>query len=309
MIAPRRFLPSISSLLALEAVDRLGTATAAADELSLTHSAVSRQLKVLEEQLAVRLLVREGKRLRLTSAGAAYAQSVRTILNDLARESLKLKATGSRDSLNLAILPAFGMYWLNPRLRAFCDAYPDILVNQTTRVAPFDFQRENFDAAMHFGTRDWAGVEYLPLANERVLAVCAPNFAPDLPMPPQRMLEMPLLHLESRSGAWERWFHEHGCDARHLRGMLFDQFANMVEAAAAGFGAALLPDFLASKELKSGRLVPASSGYMDAEGTYFLIWPKAANPSEALVRLIDWLSQSADVPDRTGSKPKIEPKK
>ncbi|MTJ03836.1 MAG: LysR family transcriptional regulator [Sediminimonas qiaohouensis] len=296
MIAPRRFLPSIRSLLALEAVDRLGTATAAADELSLTHSAVSRQLKVLEEQLAVSLLIRQGKRLQLTPAGAAYAQSVRTILNDLARESLNLKATGSRDRLNLAILPAFGMHWLNPRLRSFCDAYPDITVNQTTRVAPFDFERENFDAALHFGARDWAGMEYLPLANERVLAVCAPDFADDLPMPPQRLLEMPLLHLDSRPGAWEQWFQKHGCDAPHLRGMLFDQFANMVEAAAAGFGAALLPDFLASKELKAGRLATASSGYMDAGGTYYLIWPKSRTPSESLSQLIDWLSRSADVP-------------
>jgi len=297
MIAPRRFLPSISSLLALEAVDRLGTATAAADELSLTHSAVSRQLKVLEEQLAVRLLVRDGKRLQLTPAGTAYAQSVRTILNDLARESLKVKATGSRDSLNLAILPAFGMYWLNPRLRTFCDIYPDILVNQITRVAPFDFERENFDAALHFGAQDWAGVDYLPLADERVRAVCAPGFTEDLPVAPQRLLEMPLLHLESRSGAWEQWFDQHGCEAHHLRGMLFDQFANMVEAAAAGFGAALLPDFLAGKELEAGRLVPASSGYLDTGGTYYLIWPKSTNPSAALVRLIDWLSRNSDLAD------------
>ncbi|MEJ2030194.1 MAG: LysR family transcriptional regulator, partial [Maritimibacter sp.] len=85
MLAPRRFLPSISSLLALEAVDRLGSATAAAEELALTHSAVSRQLKVLEGQLGVTLLVRDGKSLRLTRAGETYSQSARTILGDLAR--------------------------------------------------------------------------------------------------------------------------------------------------------------------------------------------------------------------------------
>lgn len=290
MIAPRRFLPSINSLLALEAVDRLGTASAAADELSLTHSAVSRQLKVLEEQIDVSLLRREGKGLRLTPAGRAYAHSVRDILHSLARASLTVKATGSRNSLNLAVLPTFGMYWLNPRLRAFCKAHPEVQINQRTRVGQFDFEREQFDAALHFGMQDWAGVHYLPLAHERVIALAAPDFHDTLPLPPETLLELPLLHLESRPGAWEQWAAQNHCPADGLHGMLFDQFANMVEAAVSGFGAALLPEFLASREMARGRLVPASSGYVEAEGTYYLVWPKTGDQSAALSALIDWLS-------------------
>ncbi len=289
MIAPRRFLPSISSLLALEAVDRLGTATAAAEELALTHSAVSRQLKVLEGQLGVTLFLRDGKNLRLTQAGAEYSQAARGILQDLARASLKVKATGSKRSLNLAILPAFGMYWLNPRLRAFCTANPDILISQSTRLAPFDFEREKFDAAVHFGERDWAGVNYLPLVSERSIAVCAPDFAGALPLSPAQLLDQPLLHLSSRPGAWEAWFQSHGHEAGRLRGMLFDQFANMVEAAVSGFGAAIIPEFLAEREFARGRLVPASDGYFDSGGIYYLVWPKAQETSDALTRLLGWL--------------------
>ncbi|WP_323780849.1 LysR substrate-binding domain-containing protein [Thalassovita sp.] len=291
MIAPRRFLPSINSLLALEAVDRLGTATAAAQELALTHSAVSRQLKVLEEQIGVTMFVRDGKVLRLTPAGEAYANSVRDLLQSLARASLKLKATGGRSSLNIAILPTFGMYWLNPRLRAFSKLYPDIQVNQSTRLTQLDFERENFDAALHFGTKDWVGVNYLPLASERVIAVCAPDLVKDLPVPPERLLDLPLLHLDSRPGAWEAWFASHGLEADRLRGMLFDQFTNLAEAAALGFGVALLPEFLARTELSRGRLVPASSGYIDVEGTYYLVWPKSIAASDTLKKLIDWIQQ------------------
>lgn len=292
MIAPRRFLPSINSLLALEAVDRLGTATAAAQELALTHSAVSRQLKVLEDQIGVSMFIREGKGLRLTPAGEAYANSVRDLLQNLARASLKLKATGGRSSLNIAILPAFGMYWLNPRLLAFSKQYPDILINQSTRLTQLDFERENFDAALHYGTRDWVGVNYLPLASERVIAVCAPDFTEHLPLAPKRLLDLPLLHLESRPGAWEQWFASHGLEAHRLRGMLFDQFTNLAEAAALGFGVALLPEFLAKTELTRGRLVPASSGYVDVDGTYFLVWPKSVGPNASLEKLIEWIRQT-----------------
>ena len=289
MIAPRRFLPSINSLLALEAVDRLGTATAAGQELALTHSAVSRQLKVLEEQIGVAMFAREGKGLRLTPAGEAYAGTVRELLQDLARASLKLKATGGRSSLNIAILPAFGMYWLNPHLRGFTKQYPDILINQSTRLTQIDFERENFDAALHFGTMDWVGVNYLPLASERVIAVCAPDFADGLPLAPEHLLDLPLLHLESRPGAWEAWAVSHNLEAHRLQGMLFDQFSNLAEAAALGFGVALLPEYLARIELERGRLVQASAGYVDVDGTYFLVWPKLAGDNAALDKFIDWI--------------------
>lgn len=289
MIAPRRFLPSINSLLALEAVARLGTATAAAEELSLTHSAVSRQLKVLEDQVGATLFLREGRTLRLSSAGEAYARTVRGLLVNLARASLKLRASGARTTLNLAVLPSFGMYWFSPRLRGFLQAHPDILVNQSSRIKPFDFEQEDFDAALHFGAEDWRGVNYLPLLREKVIAVCAPDSMPAAPLSPAQLLDCTLLHLESRPGAWERWFRTHGIEARQLSGMLFDQFTNMAEATAAGIGISLLPQFMAEPEFKRGRLVPASSGYVDVEGTYYLVWPQSGAKTQALETFLDWL--------------------
>lgn len=296
MIAPRRFLPSIRSLLALEAVARLGTAMAAAEELSLTHSAVSRQLKVLEDQLGVRMFVREGKSLVLTPAGAAYAQAVRGYLGDLARASLHLKASGSRASINLAVLPAFGTWWLTPRLPGFARRHPEVLINQTTRLAPFDFSNERFDGAIHYGGRDWPGVHYLELARERVIAACAPGFARGRPLTPERILELPLLHLDSRPAAWESWFQHHGCAGAGLRGMLFDQFATLAAATAAGLGLSLLPEFLAEREFAAGRLVPAGPDYMETPGAYFLVWPQLAEPTAAMHDFVGWLAQEAGPP-------------
>lgn len=288
MIAPRRFLPSVSSLLALEAVERLGSASAAGEELSLTHSAVSRQLRVLEEQIGVAMFRREGKGLALTPAGVDYARSVRGVLQDLARASLRIKASGERSSLNLAILPAFGMFWLSPRLQAFAVAHPEITINLTTRLSSFDFDRDKQDAAIHFGRRDWRGVNYLQLAGERVIPACAPVLAPQ-GRSAEALLRMPLLHLETRPGAWEDWFTRMGVAPGNLTGMLFDQFLNMAEVAALGLGVALLPEFLAENEFARGRLVPAFPDYLDVEGSYYLVWPEGEASSRALKTLLRWL--------------------
>lgn len=296
MIAPRRFLPSISSLLALEAVERLGSATAAAEELALTHSAVSRQLRVLEGQIGVEMFRREGKGLVLTPAGADYARSVRDCLQDLARASLRIKAGGERNSLNLGILPAFGMFWLSPRLRGFCRAHPEIMVNLTSRLSHFDFGRDKLDAAIHYGRRDWRGVHYLELARERVIPACAPGLLAGAAPDPAGLLALPLLHLESRPGAWEQWFARQGCDVAGLQGMLFDQFLNMAEAAALGFGVALLPEFLARSEFDKGRLVPAFPDYMEVNGSYYLVWPQDREPSRALQALLRWLGPGGTAP-------------
>lgn len=292
MIAPRRFLPSVSSLLALEAVDRLGTATAAAEDLALTHSAISRQLKALEEQIGVSLFRREGKGLALTPAGLDYAASVRDYLQDLARSSMKIRAAGEKSSLNLGVLPAFGTHWLLPRLKPFLAQHPDITVNLSTRLAPFDFARDKLDAAIHFGNRDWQGVDYLELGQERIIPACAPGLLSDgLPLA-KGLLALPLLHLESRPGAWEDWFARNGHPSERLRGMLFDQFSHMVEAAVHGLGVALLPEFIAQVEFDRGRLVAAASQYTSIESRYFCVWPQLRPPSRPLQHLLDWMERN-----------------
>lgn len=289
MIAPRRFLPSVSSLLALEAVERLGSATAAAEELSLTHSAVSRQLKQLEQQIGVTLFQRKGKGLALTDAGSDYAATIRDYLQDLARASLKIRASGSRSSLNLAVLPAFGTLWLLPRLRRFAALHPDITINLSTRLAPFDFGRDHFDAAIHFGSRDWQGVEYLELWRETVIPAASSALLAGRHLSATDLLALPLLHLESRPGAWEDWFARHGLRADQLRGMLFDQYAQMVEAASLGFGIALLPSFIAEEEFARGRLVPAAPQATSVEASYFCVWPQIRDASRQLQLFLAWL--------------------
>ncbi|NVO54234.1 LysR family transcriptional regulator [Rhodobacteraceae bacterium B1Z28] len=294
MIAPRRFLPSISSLLALEAVDRLGSASAAAEELSLTQSAISRQLKAMEEQLGVELIQRTQMRLHLTPAAKEYVQTARAALHQLAQASLKLKANPTGGSLHLSILPAFGMHWLAPRLQDFARRHPEVTVNLNTRLRPFDFDAEPFDAAIHFGQPNWSGVNHMKLMHEQVLPVCAPALLPERIESIDWLTEAPLLHIETRPDGWERWFAEQGHPIKGLKGMLFDQFSTMIQATIHGLGVGLFPSYLVAEDLKTGRLVLAWDGPEVSLGDYYLVWPKDKIESEPSKSFRNWLKSQLD---------------
>ncbi len=296
MIAPRRYLPSVPALLAFEACARLGSATQAATELSLTQSAISRQIKALEGQLGVQLMARQGRRLTLTQAGTEYVRDVREILSRLAQASVNAATQAQSGVLTLAILPAFGMHWLAPRLSDFAQAHREVTVNLSTRLHPFALGPSPFDAAIHFGHEDWPGVHYLPLMPETVVPVCAPSLAGAPFAVPADLLRHPLLHLETRPRAWARWFEAVGHPGEPPHGMMFDQFATMAQAAVHGLGIALLPTFVAAPYLKNGQLVLASDKTTESIGSYYLVWPDDRPTPPALEAFCAWLKTQTDSP-------------
>jgi DNA-binding transcriptional LysR family regulator len=284
---PRRYLPSIPALLAIEALDRLGTASAAAAELNLTQGAVSRQIKTLEDQLGTPLVSRDKHQLALTPAAQDFVAEVRRALTTLSQASLTLRANPSGGTLRLAILPAFGMHWLAPRLATFARAHPEVTVNLSTCLKPFAFEETSFDAAIHYGREDWPGAQYLKLMDEDVLAVAAPSLAPV--QTPQDALRLPLLQLESRTGDWPRWLAHHGLPNQRPPAMLFDQFATMQQAATHGMGAAILPLFLIEADLAAGRLIPLHGDPIRSPSAYYLVWPANRLPRAPLTNFRAWL--------------------
>lgn len=298
MITARRFLPSIASLRALEALDRLGSATAAAEELAQTQSAVSRQLKALEERLGLTLILREGRRMVLTPEAAHYAGEIRQALDQIGRASLKLTVNPSGGSLNLAILPTFGMRWLVPRLADFARRHPEVTINLTTRIKPFNFATEPFDAAIQFGNRQWPGTGGLRLRTESMVAVCAPSLLAHQSVENAAdLLRLPLMHIATRPGAWAEWFAAHGVDAAPASGTVHDQFATITQAALHGLGVALLPDYLAEQNLATGRLAAVWGGPVEMRGAYRLLWPMENARDPALMKFRDWLAGQAEAED------------
>lgn len=287
----RRHLPSMSGLAALEAFDRLGSVSSAADELSLTQGAVSRALKSLEDQLGVPLFVRDRKRLSLTTAAQDYVQQVRRSLEAIAQASSTITNNPQGGSLRLAILPAFGVHWLAPKLARFATLHPNITVNLTTRLQVFDFAESGFDAAIHFGRNDWPGAEHLFLLEETVLPVCAPALLSGQVGRPEDLLNLPLLQLQSRPGAWRRYLAGQGVEQPPQPGMSFDQFATMKQAAIHGLGVALLPEFMVDDALVGGQLVVAWDRPAQGLGSYFLVWPKDFPDRGPLIAFRRWLRQ------------------
>ncbi|MDU8912091.1 LysR substrate-binding domain-containing protein [Aestuariicoccus sp. MJ-SS9] len=292
----RRLLPPLPALRALEALERLGSATAVARELDLTQSAVSRQLVTLEAQLGVTLIHRERKRLVLTDEARAYAATVREALNRLSEAALTLRGDRGGGALSLAILPSFGMRWLVPRLPDFTRRHPEVTVNMTTRLRPFRFADESFDAAIHFGAPDWPGTDHLLLKTERVLPLASPSLVP-APLPPEKLRAQPLLHIQTRPEAWPNWFAAQGVASGSLSGAQFDQFTTILQAALHGLGVALMPDYLAETERAAGRLVPASTAPPVTLGGYHLVWPTGRPMPSALRHFRDWLATQAEDDD------------
>ena len=298
MATPRRFLPSISLLTAFESVVRTGSTLAAARDLDLTQGAVSRLIQNLEAQLGVTLFLRERRRLIPTDHALAYARDVVKALDLISRGSMRVRSNTGGGTLSLAILPTFGTRWLAPRLPRFLADHPGITINLGTRLKPFDFEEEGFDAAIHFGVENWAGTGSIKLFDERLVACSAPNFLADHPVEePADLIGLPLLQLETRPNAWAAWFAHHGVERRVGQGMLFDQFAPMIQAVIHGLGVALLPEFLAKPELADGRLVEVFGGPVQGEGSYYLVWPSVGAWYPPLQAFRDWLVAEAADPD------------
>ncbi|MER9027567.1 LysR family transcriptional regulator [Mesorhizobium sp. M0674] len=295
MNVQRRLLPSTSALAAFEAVARLGSFTAAAQELDLTQGAVSRQIALLEEQFGRRLFERDSRNVRLSTAGEIYAEAVRAALGQLRDAALGLMSNRHSGMLNLAILPTFGTRWLMPLIPDFVAENPDITINFVTRIGRFDFARERLDAAIHHGQPDWPDADSTLLMRETVMPVVSPDFLASRDITTAADISrLPLLHMATRPGAWGEWFEEQGLSAAIGPGMQFEQFGTVAQACMAGLGVALLPQVLIAGELQRGQLVPAPGQPMQSRSAYYLVVPNDKRGHPPVVSFRDWLLGQVD---------------
>lgn len=285
----------MTALRALESFERTRNVTETGKELGVSQSAVSRQLKVLEDYIGTSLFVRDKKSITFSAAALDYCAEVRSALDKIATASLRLKVNPSGGQLNIAMLPAFGVRWLAPKLPDFVARHPEVTVNLSTRLRPFDFATDPFHGAVHFGERDWPDVNYLELMKETVVPVASPKLAASLNIEKiEDIFSLPLLHLDTRSDAWEKWSQALGAPGVQPLGMLFDQFASMIQASLHDMGAALVPTYLVERELAENRLVQLWPNNSVSIGSYYFVWPK--DESNYLPRdfFVGWLQQTRD---------------
>lgn len=293
----RRKIPSIDALVAFEAAARHLSFTRTAEELSLTQSAVGRQVASLEEYLGTPLFNRFKRRISLTEAGEIYAKRVRENLEWLERDTLAAMAHRNAGGiLELAVIPTFATRWLIPRLPAFYAAHGDIVVNLTTRAAPFLFKDTPFDAAIHFGDPVWPGSVARYLFGEEITAVCSPRLlGRKAKLAPRDVAGFTLLHQSARPDAWRQWLAQAAVhDVDSMKGQRYELFSMLVEAAKAGLGLALVPRFLVAHELRSGELVRPFDLSLPSDKGYYLVYPERKQNSPLLKTFEDWLLSTAE---------------
>lgn len=293
----RRKIPGTDLLIAFETAARHQSFTRAAEELSLTQSAVCRQISALEGNLGVQLFNRIKKRVSLSEAGQIYARQVRENLKRIEHDTLSLMAhRGAGGVLELAVIPTFATRWLIPRLGFFHAAHPGITLDLTTRAEPFMFNDTAFDAAIHYGDPIWPGAITEFLFGEEMVPVCSPSLVDGkMPIDPRELENLPLLHQSARPDAWRDWFAAAGvANVNAMGGARYELFSMLVVAARVGLGVALVPRFFVLSEIASGELVMPCSAVLRSQRNYYLVYPENNVGSAPLQIFCHWLREQAE---------------
>lgn len=287
---PRR-LPPLTSLPAFDAAARHLSFTKAAADLHVTHGAISRAVRNLEEHLGTRLFDRGTRSVRLTSAGAIYVVEVGAALDRIAAATAAAATQRSAGVLNVSTSDGFAGRWLVPRLHRFHRAHADIDVRLSTSGAFADFTRDGVDIAIRYGTGDYEGVVSELLADEEIAPVCSPQLLQgDHPLRQLGDLQRHRLIHDNFRLDWATWLREAGVeDVDPTAGLRFDSAAFAVEAAVQGEGVLLGRSTLVSADLAAGRLVRPFDLALKSRWSYYVVYPKDALRQRKVRAFRDWL--------------------
>ncbi|HWM65832.1 MAG TPA: transcriptional regulator GcvA [Steroidobacteraceae bacterium] len=296
-----RRLPPLNALRAFEAAARHGSFSAAAQELRVTDSAVSQQVRTLERYLGTRLFKRLPRGLLLTELGSTYLPVLTAGFDRLSEATTRLRSGGIGGLLTVATLPAFATGWLLPRISRFRDLYPRVDLLLKTSRALSDFRHEDVDVAIRFSAGPTNDTKSVLLLNEDIFPVASPTLIPPalIPMQVADLRTLPLLHdVDAHPNqpwlGWQGWFERAGVESSAaLRGLKFTDSIVLLGAAVAGLGVALGRSPQIEGLLARGQLVRLTQDSWRAAWAYRLVAP-AANFSRPNVRaFIDWIVEEA----------------
>ena len=296
-----RDLPPLNALRAFEATARLTSVSQAAEQLNVTHGAVSRQLKVLEEHLGVSLFVKEGRGLKLTDAGTRLRDASSEAFESLRNVCAELTQSQVDAPFVLGCSGSLLARWFIPRLGRLNADLPDLRLHLSAGEGDLDPRRPGLDALLVFAEPPWpADMQVYELVSERIGPVVSPRYARYEQLrhaPASVLLDEPLLYTTSRPQAWPNWAQQNAIESKDLKfGQGFEHLYYLLEAAVAGLGVAIAPEPLVVQDLQAGRLV-APWGFNETAAQLTLWLPKRAADGRAR-QLAQWLkaelARSAD---------------
>lgn len=282
-------LPPLTALRSFEAVARLGSITRAAEELHVTHSAISQQIRLLEDLLGITLFVREGRGLRLTEEGRIYALQIRSGLAELGEATRLIQARPREGDLAVAVLPSFGAQWLLPRLHRFQALHPHYRVSIRASLDILDLRQGLVDVGIRIGQGNWEGLQQLRLFDDQLLMVAAPGFnAGRLPQTPQQVMAGPLIRsVES----WQPWCQLAGIEEPG-EALLWINDSNLIlEMVRQGQGITLERRSLVQRDLDAGRLVQVTDIVAPYPHPCWLVWPPRESARHKQEVFAAWIQQ------------------
>jgi LysR family transcriptional regulator, glycine cleavage system transcriptional activator len=296
-------LPSLDLLRGFETAARLLSFTKAGLELHLTQSAVSRQIKELEDQLGVALFERRHRALVLTEAGQQFYPAAAQVLAMMRAATDRLRATAGNKSLYVSTTAGFASLWLIPRLAGFARTHPGVDVRISAQVRMQDLERDGVDVAIRFCPPALAGEDAVRLSfGESVFPVCSPRLLADPKRPLRETADLSghvLLHVDDPEGRWpwlhwRVWLEVAGMqDLRPAGNLRFSGYDQVVPAAIAGHGVALGRTPLVTEALASGELVALFHEVAHTERAYFAKVSRIASTRPEVVDFIAWLKMEA----------------
>jgi LysR family glycine cleavage system transcriptional activator len=293
-----RRLPPLNAVKAFEAAARHASFTRAADELHVTHGAVSRQVQTLEDWLGVPLFERHNRRVVLTEAGAAYAAEIGAALDRIALATARQAEQGRPRLLHVNALATFTLRWLIPRLSGFQRANPAIELRLTTSNVPLARLTEPFDVAIRGGPETRPGHVAEPFLSERRIPVCSPALLRRLPLDePAQLRQHTLLHAATLPRVWPDWLRAAGVpDLAPQASVTLEHFYLTLQAALDGLGIAMGPERLIADDVAAGRLVLPFAGPALPARSYYTYVPEARTEDPAIRAFCGWLAETAGLP-------------
>jgi LysR family glycine cleavage system transcriptional activator len=290
---PRARLPPLNAIKAFEAAARLGSFTRAAEELGVTHGAVSRQIHLLEEWLGISLFLRTSRNAVPTRAGTDLLAEAGPALDRLASASLRVRSGEALGVLHISALPTFAMRWLIPRLPEFQREYPALETRIVTASTPAEQFGMDVDVVVSGPARQpgWIGSRFL---GEAYLPLLSPGLMKQRSLcSPADLAQHTLLHAATRRQMWLRWLTAAGVpDLKPARDQVFEHFYFAIQAAIEGLGVTMGPLALVSDELREGRLVaPIKEPAIRTRG-YFVYAPEPSSEAPAITALRQWLLEA-----------------
>jgi LysR family transcriptional regulator, glycine cleavage system transcriptional activator len=290
-------LPSLNGLRAFEAAARHLSFTQAASELNVTQTAISHQIRRLEEELGIRLFVRKNRALSLTPEAREYLPGIRAAFNDLRLATDRLLRKGDDNVLTISTLASLAAKWLLPRLSAFQEAHPDIDVRITTSTGLVEFRGGDVDAAIRYGRGHWPGLRAEWLMADEMFPVCSPTLLTGKrPLRcPEDLRDHVLLHNTNNGDDWRLWLTAAGLppDISKQQGITFDLILMTVQAAIDGMGVAMGRTTYVKDDIAKERLVVPFKIALPADAGFYLVSPEGAPDSPKLRAFRQWLIASA----------------